>query len=183
MHIGGTVFDENWTWKTRFSLIKSKYLKPPKIGIMFMVRPWFLTKWVTKTLYYSLVCPYIHCCWYNIMVNNYPSRLSSILLLEKRAVKVRLCSYDTRTYPDSFCASTETIPDKVSVHTKERLFRNNRPLALRGHVTNASFKQWVWVLLMPKIVKAHKNYLKPEIWEETYYFKGDILWHFDFSAK
>ena len=31
----------------------------------------------------------------------------------------------------------------------------NRPLALRGHVTNASFKQWVGILLMPKIDRAH----------------------------
>ena len=46
-----------------------------------------------------------------------------------------------------------------------------RPLALRGHVTNASFKQ-----KLPKIDRAHKNYLRPEIWEETQ-FKGDILSH------
>ena len=46
-----------------------------------------------------------------------------------------------------------------------------RPLALRGHVTNASFKQ-----TLPKIDTARKNYLKPEIWEETQ-FKGDILQH------
>ena len=42
----------------------------------------------------------------------------------------------------------------------------NRPvvlLILIGHVTNASFKQGVEILLMPKIDKAHKNYLKPEI--------------------
>ena len=39
---------------------------------------------------------------------------------------------------------------------------------LIGHVTNASFKQGVEILLMPKIDKAHKNYLKPEIWEETH---------------
>ena len=45
---------------------------------------------------------------------------------------------------------------------------NNRPLALRGHVTNASFKQWVGILLMPKIDRAHKNYLTPEIWGETH---------------
>ena len=46
--------------------------------------------------------------------------------------------------------------------------QTNRPLALRGHVTNASFKQWVGILLMPKIVRAHKNYLTPGIWEETH---------------
>ena len=44
----------------------------------------------------------------------------------------------------------------------------NRLLALRGHVTNASFKQWVGILLMPKIDRAHKNYLTPEIWEKTH---------------
>ena len=44
----------------------------------------------------------------------------------------------------------------------------NRPLALRGHVTHASFKPWVGILLTPKIDQAHKNYLTPEIWEETH---------------
>ena len=54
---------------------------------------------------------------------------------------------------------------------------NSRPLAVRGHVTNGSFKQWLEMLLMPKIVKAHKNYLKPEIWEGMHVLKGNILWH------
>ena len=44
----------------------------------------------------------------------------------------------------------------------------NRPLALRGHVTNASLKQWVVILLMPKIDRTNKNYLTPEIWEEMH---------------
>ena len=44
----------------------------------------------------------------------------------------------------------------------------NRPLALRGHVTNASFKEWVGILQVPKIDRAHKNYLTPKIWEETH---------------
>ena len=45
----------------------------------------------------------------------------------------------------------------------------NRPLALRGHMTNASFKQWVGILLIPKIDRAHKNkyYLTPALWKET----------------
>ena len=46
-------------------------------------------------------------------------------------------------------------------------FYANRSLALRGQVINASFKQWVGILLMPKIDRAHKNYITPEIWEET----------------
>ena len=52
---------------------------------------------------------------------------------------------------------------------------NNRPLAARGHVTNGSFKQWLEMLLMPKIVKAHKNYLTRNLRGNT--CKGNILWH------
>ena len=44
----------------------------------------------------------------------------------------------------------------------------SRPLALRGHVTDAFFKEWVGILLMPKIDRAHTNCLTPEIWEETH---------------
>ena len=39
----------------------------------------------------------------------------------------------------------------------------NRPLAIKGHVINASFKQYVGVLLMSKSDRAQKNYLTPEI--------------------
>ena len=42
------------------------------------------------------------------------------------------------------------------------------PLALRSHVTKASFKQRVGILLMPKIDRAHKHYLTREIWDETH---------------
>ena len=56
----------------------------------------------------------------------------------------------------------------------------NRPIALRGHVTNASFKQWVGILLIPKIDTAHKNYLTPEIWAETHLreiFYGTLIFN------
>ena len=63
----------------------------------------------------------------------------------------------------------------------------NRPLALRCHVTNASFKQWVGILLMPKIDRARKNYRTTawtEIWEETHsreifmalWFFNKVVW-------
>ena len=60
-----------------------------------------------------------------------------------------------------------------------------RPLALRGHVTNASFKQWVGILLMAKIDRTHKTMFTPEIWEEmhlreifygTLIFQQGYLW-------
>lgn len=46
----------------------------------------FLTKERIKTLYYTLVYPYIHYC--NIIwANNFPSSLSRIVTLQKRAVR------------------------------------------------------------------------------------------------
>ena len=53
-----------------------------------------------------------------------------------------------------------------------------RPLVLRGHVTNSSFKHWVGILLMSKIDRPHKNYLTPEVWEETHLretFHGTLI--------
>ena len=35
-------------------------------------------------------------------------------------------------------------------------------------VTNASFKQWVGIVLMPKIDGVHKNHPTPELWDETH---------------
>ena len=52
---------------------------------------------------------------------------------------------------------------KIFEKKEEKREKVEMPLALRGHVTNASFKQRVGILLMPKIDKAHKNYLTPEI--------------------
>ena len=46
----------------------------------------FLYKVTIKTFYYSLVYPHIHYC--NIIwANNFPTRLSTIVTLQKRAVR------------------------------------------------------------------------------------------------
>ena len=45
----------------------------------------------------------------------------------------------------------------------EHIYCFNRPPALRGHMTNTSLKQLAGILLMPKIDRAHKNYLTCEI--------------------
>ena len=60
--------------------------------------------------------------------------------------------------------------------------RMPRPLPLRGHVTNASFKQWV------RILRDSKNWQSTQKLSYTQNlrgnaFKGDILWHFGFSTK
>ena len=72
----GTVIDENQTWKPHISLITSKISK--NIGIMFKVGQ-FLTKETTKTLYYTLVYPYIN--YRNVIWANNPTRLSRIVNL------------------------------------------------------------------------------------------------------
>ena len=64
-----------------------------------------------------------------------------------------------------------TLPCFATTIGQQQVLRGenfNRTLALRGQKTNASFKQWVGILLMPKIDRAHKNYLTTNIWEETH---------------
>ena len=53
---------------------------------------------------------------------------------------------------------------------------DNRLLAPRGHVTNAFLKQWVGILLMPKIDIAHTHISYPQNLTGNA-CKGDILWH------
>ena len=78
----GTNVDDNLTRKPHISLITNKISK--NIGIMFKVGQ-FLTKETTKSLYYTLVYPYIHYC--NVIwANNYPTRLSRTEILQERAV-------------------------------------------------------------------------------------------------
>ena len=62
------------------------------------------------------------------------------------------------------CNQELYLPGWTSKKHAFLLWYFNRPLALRGHMTNASFG----ILLMPKIDRAHKNYLTPEIWEDTH---------------
>ena len=78
-------------------------------------------------------------------------------------IQLKVWRHEIRTSARKF--PTTKIGDCLFRHSV--CFRN-RPLALRGHVTNTSLKQLVGILLMPKIDRAHKNYLTPEIWEEKH---------------
>ena len=74
----------------------------------------------------------------------------------------------SKTGPRSSRLTPLTAVPDIPACACQETFRENRPLALRCHVTNASFKQWVGISLMLKIDRARKNYLTPEIWEETH---------------
>ena len=70
----------------------------------------------------------------------------------------------------------QEVPSSIKIIYQRRKCK----FPLRGHVTNASFKQWVGILLMPKIDRAHKNYLTPEIWEKTHLreiFYGTLIFN------
>ena len=80
----GVIIDENLTWMNHMNLVTSKISK--NIGVMRKLSYYLLTDAI-KSLYYTLVYPYIH--YGNIIwANNYPSKLSGIVLLQKRAVRI-----------------------------------------------------------------------------------------------
>ena len=89
---------------------------------------------------------------------------SSTTFLNKVTVN-KPCSLSSKT---KLRKRTIGITEQVNLGTEQYGPTKTRrldygPVALRGHVTNASFKQCVGILLIPKIDRAHKNYLTPEI--------------------
>ena len=80
----GVIIDENLTWMKHINLVTSKISK--NIVVMHKLSYYLYTDAI-KCLYYTLVYPYIH--YGNIVwANNYPSKLSRIVLLQKRAVRI-----------------------------------------------------------------------------------------------
>ena len=58
--------------------------------------------------------------------------------------------------------SISTCPWMRCLSTTRKTPALNRPLAPRGHMTNASLKKRVVIFLLPKIERTHKNYLTPK---------------------
>ena len=80
----GVIIDENLTWMKHINQVTSKISK--NIGVMHKLS-YYLYADAIKCLYYTLVYPYIH--YGNIVwANNYPSKLTRIVLLQKRAVRI-----------------------------------------------------------------------------------------------
>ena len=104
----------------------------------------------------------------NLGTNNliryvFSSHLCNVYLsLQNSYVPTSQATKETVSFPQ-----TSTSP-RLWYCSLDSLLSINRSLAPRGHVTNASFKQWVGILQMPKIDKAHKSYLSPKLWEEMH---------------
>ena len=75
-----------------------------------------------------------------------------------------------------FLLITELEWAKYTKKRKKKAKKVEMPLALRGHVTNASFTQWVWILLMPKIVQSTNSYNRNLRGNAGRYFMA--LWFF-----
>ena len=96
-------------------------------------------------------------------------------------IKENILLYMMRELLTKVATKNDLLREIRSVWRKIEL---DRPLALRGYVTNASFKQWVGISLMPKIDRARKNYPTREIWEETHlrekffalWFLNKVVW-------
>ena len=80
----GVVLDEHVTWKPHISRIASKVSKA--IGLLCKSR-FYISKFSLRTLYYSLVYPYLYHCtiaW----GSTYPSNLNRLVLLQKRVIRI-----------------------------------------------------------------------------------------------
>jgi len=103
------------------------------IGIMFKVGQ-FLTKEAMKTLYYTLVYPYFHYC--NIWANNYPSRLTRIEILQKRAVrtiaKIQYRDSTVNSFKELKILKIKEINELEMSLFMLKLYNNQIPINLTG---------------------------------------------------
>ena len=80
----GVIIDETLSWKNHINYIKDKISK--NIGIIKRLK-YKLPEKTLNTLYNTLVFPYLNYC--NIIwANNKPTRLKSLLVLQKGAMRV-----------------------------------------------------------------------------------------------
>ena len=77
-------FDEHLTWKPHITYICKKISK--SIGVMFRSR-FFLSETTKKSLYYTLIYPYLTYCT-TVWSSTYVTNLNRIFLLQKRAVRI-----------------------------------------------------------------------------------------------
>ena len=73
----GVILDENLSWKSQIQNIASKVSK--SVGIIYK-SSWCLNKTSSRTLYYSLVYPYLHYCA-SVLGSTYHSNLKSFVTL------------------------------------------------------------------------------------------------------
>ena len=119
----GVIIDETLSWKNHINYIKGKISK--NIGIIKRLK-YKLPEKTLNTLYNTLVFPYLNYC--NIIwANNKPTRLKSLLVLQKRAMRVITNSpYNTHALPLFFKLNQLTIYDINKLLIATFMFRHHR---------------------------------------------------------
>ena len=93
----GVILDENLTWKQHIANVARKGSKA--IGIIYKSR-FCLPFSSLRTLYYSLVYPYLIYC-VSIWVSTYPKNLNRIVILQKKVIRfISKKPFDAHTDPE-----------------------------------------------------------------------------------
>ena len=92
----GVILDDHLSWKPQIAHVANK--KSKSIGIIFDLKSFYLFKESMRTLYFSLVYPYLYFCNL-VLASAYQSNLYRIILLQKRVVRI-LGGYSFDTYTD-----------------------------------------------------------------------------------
>ena len=94
----GVLLDDNLTWKPHISLLIASKLSK-SIGLSFINLDFFLSTQSLRTLYNSMILPYLYHC--NLAWGGtYEANLQRIVILQKHALrKVNNSSYDANTSP------------------------------------------------------------------------------------
>ena len=90
------ILDEHLSWKAHISHVANKISK--SVGIIYRAS-FCLFKSSLRTLYYSLVYPYLQYC-ITVWGSTYPSNLHRLVLLQKRIIRIiSKVAYDAHTDP------------------------------------------------------------------------------------
>ena len=110
----GVLVDSKFTWKEQITAVHNKVAK--SIGILNKVKVLLETP-VLLTLYYTLIMPYLNYCSI-VWGNTYTSNLSSLYLLQKRALRiVTKVGYYEHTKPLFYDYKLLNIYDNIELNT------------------------------------------------------------------
>ena len=92
----GVILDEQLTWKSHIHNVARKVSKA--IGIIYK-SSFCLNNSALRTLYYSLIYPYLFYC-VSVWASTYPSNLRRLITLQKRVVRIMSrTAFDAHTEP------------------------------------------------------------------------------------
>ena len=96
MQFLGVILDEKLSWKPHISYLTNKISK--SVGI-FRKSSFYLPKSFLRTLYYAMVCPYLHYC-YIVWASTYKTNLKRIVSLQKWVIRIlNRAKYDAPSKP------------------------------------------------------------------------------------